>query len=64
MVALAQAFGWTYGDIVETPYYVLLGCLQVLVEKHEQEAGINSSEWDEWQQHGKEWVMAQWPKTK
>ncbi len=63
MVALARAFGWTYRDVVETPHYILQGCLQVLAEEQMGRQPAASPEWAEWQQYGHEWVKAQWPKT-
>jgi hypothetical protein len=63
MVALARAFGWTYRDIVETPYYILQGCLQVLAEERTGQQTSENPEWAEWEQHGQEWVRAQWPRT-
>ncbi|MGB9886754.1 MAG: hypothetical protein ACPLRW_07150 [Moorellales bacterium] len=63
IVALARAFGWSYRDIAETPYYILLGCFLALAEERERERYADNPEWQEWLEHGKEWVMAQWPKA-
>lgn len=59
-------FGWSYQDIISTPYFVIQGMLQILNEETQEDkkVAINQPEWDEWKQYGDEWVRAQWQQAK
>lgn len=52
---------------METPSYIINGIIKALedeIRNNKTEVNSENPEWDEWEQHGEEWVKAQWPQAK